>query len=556
MSTAAEFKAQGNAFLQKKEFDNAIAAYTKAIELDSSDHVFFSNRSAAYLSKGDASNALADGEKCVEISPQWPKGYTRKGAALHALKRYEEAVAAYEAGLKIAPSDTGLTSGLNEVKKAMTQPKSSGIVSPALLAKLAANPKFGPKLADPTFRAKLEMLNTNPQLMLQDPEIMEIFGILMGADQNAPPPEPTPTTSTSTSSSSKKAPVVEEDDEDDVEDLSPEEEKKKQNKKLAVTAKERGNALYKQKDFEGALAAYDEAIALDPTAVLFHGNKAAVYIEMGDTDKALEICEEAIKIGRAQRAAYEHIAKLYQRMAAAYLKKDDFPSAKEMYAKAQTEHFDKAIERKVKNLQLEYDKKVRLAYINPELALEHKEKGNAFFREAKYGEAIKEYEEAVKRDPNSAPLRNNLAAALLKVTDFNGAKAQVEKSLELDDKYVKAWAKKGDIEFFMKEFHKALDSYKTGLAIEPDNKLCKDGLAKTQAQIQMSQYNETDEQRAQRQQHAMADPQIQMILQDPMVRQVLQDAQENPAALQRAMADANMRAKIEKLVAAGVLSFK
>lgn len=25
---------------------------------------------------------------------------------------------------------------------------------------------------------------------------------------------------------------------------------------------------------------------------------------------------------------------------------------------------------------------------------------------------------------------------------------------------MKAWAKKGDIEFFMKEYHKALDSYK------------------------------------------------------------------------------------------------
>lgn len=33
-------------------------------------------------------------------------------------------------------------------------------------------------------------------------------------------------------------------------------------------------------------------------------------------------------------------------------------------------------------------------------------------------------------------------------------------ALELDNKYVKAWAKKGDIEFFMKEYHKALDSYK------------------------------------------------------------------------------------------------
>jgi stress-induced-phosphoprotein 1 len=553
MSTAAEFKAQGNAFLQKKEFDNAIAAYTKAIELDSSDHVFFSNRSAAYLSKGDGVNALADGEKCIEISPQWAKGYTRKGAALHALKRYPDAVNAYEAGLKIAPNDAGLTSGLSEVKKAMEQPKSSGLVSPALLNKLAAHPKFGPKLADPAFQAKLNMLNTNPQAMLQDPEIMEIFGVLMGGDQEAPTPpssQPAPTT--------QKAPVVqeEEEEEEEVEDLSPEEEKKKQNKKLAVAAKEKGNALYKQKNFEEALAAYDEAISLDPTAVLFHSNKAAVYIEMGEPDRAIEICEAAVEQGRAQRAPYQDIAKLFQRMAAAQLKKDDFPAAKELYAKAQTEHFDKAIERKVKNMELEYVKKQRLAYINPELALEAKERGNTAFREAKYGEAIKEYEEAVKRDPNSAPLRNNLAAALLKVTDFNGAKNQVEKSLELDDKYVKAWAKKGDIEFFMKEYHKALDSYKTGLKLEPDNKLCKDGLAKTTTQIQMSQYNESDEQKAQRQQHAMADPEIQMILQDPMVRQVLQDAQENPAALQRAMADVNMRAKIDKLVAAGVLSFK
>lgn len=37
--------------------------------------------------------------------------------------------------------------------------------------------------------------------------------------------------------------------------------------------------------------------------------------------------------------------------------------------------------------------------------------------------------------------------------------------MELDNKYVKAWAKKGDIEFFMKEYHKALDSYKMVSAV-------------------------------------------------------------------------------------------
>lgn len=94
-------------------------------------------------------------------------------------------------------------------------------------------------------------------------------------------------------------------------------------------------------------AAYDEAIALDPTAVLFHSNKAAVYIEMGECDRAVEICENAVQLGRTQRTPYLDIAKLYQRMAAAQLKKDDFPAAKESFAKAQMEHFDKAIERKV-----------------------------------------------------------------------------------------------------------------------------------------------------------------------------------------------------------------
>lgn len=179
---------------------------------------------------------------------------------------------------------------------------------------------------------------------MQDPEIMEIFGVLMGGEGDAPPaPRPT------ASSSSAKGAVVEDDDDDadDVDEVSPEEEKKRKNKKLALDAKERGNALYKEKKFEEALAAYDEAIALDSSAVMFHSNKAAVFIEMGEADKAVEVCEAAVQLGRSQRASYVEIAKLYQRMAAAHLKKDDFPAAKECFAKAQMENFDKAIERKV-----------------------------------------------------------------------------------------------------------------------------------------------------------------------------------------------------------------
>jgi stress-induced-phosphoprotein 1 len=91
------------------------------------------------------------------------------GAALHALRRYPEAVAAYEAGLAIAPEDAGLKNGLAEVKKvaqAAQQPRGLTF-PPQFLAKLASHPKFGPRMGDPTFQAKLQMIQTNPQLMLQ-----------------------------------------------------------------------------------------------------------------------------------------------------------------------------------------------------------------------------------------------------------------------------------------------------------------------------------------------------------------------------------------------------
>jgi stress-induced-phosphoprotein 1 len=550
--SAAEFKAKGNQYLQSGDYDQAIEAYTQAIQLDSKDHVFYSNRSAAYLSKGDALSALSDAEKCIEISPQWPKGYSRKGAALHSLKRYDEGLAAYESGLKIAPTDSGLKSGLEELKKAQSSSHNDNgfgggaFFPPQLLAKLAAHPKFGPKLADPVFMAKLRMIQSNPQLMLQDPEVMEIFSLLIGSEdaENNSDTGPSYAKAAASKPTPPPAPAPEP-------ELSEAERAVKTKKQSAVAAKDRGNALYKEKKFDEAIAAYDEAIALDPSNILFLSNKAAVYIEMNEPDRAIQLCQEAIDIGRSHRVSYEDIAKVYQRQAAAALKKDDIGLAIEYYGKSQMENFDKAIERKIKNLELDLKKKQTKAFINPELGLVAKERGNAAFREGNFPEAIKDYEEATKRDPTNASYRNNLAAALLKVGDFNGAKNQVEKSLEIDPNYVKAWAKKGDIEFFMKEYHKAMDSYRTGLKLDPTNTLCRDGLTKVVAKV-----NTSSESDSERQAHAMADPEIQAILSDPMIRQVIQDLSENPKYGQLAMQDPVVRAKIEKLIASGVLQVK
>ena len=96
-------------------------AFTKAIEIDPSNHIFYSNRSAAYASKKDWQNALKDAEKTTEIKPDWPRGWGRKGAALHGAGDLLGASDAYEEGLKHDPNNAGIKSSLASVKRAMEQ---------------------------------------------------------------------------------------------------------------------------------------------------------------------------------------------------------------------------------------------------------------------------------------------------------------------------------------------------------------------------------------------------------------------------------------------------
>lgn len=569
MSSAEDFKAKGNAALQAKKFTEAIECYTKSINLDGSNEIYYSNRSAAYLSMGDAQNALNDAIACIGLNPNFTKGYSRKGSALHALKRFNDSIAAYEEGLSKFPDDQGLKSGLEAAKKAKEGPSPSSrggmpnLFGPEMMAKIALDPKLRGYMSDPDFMAKLNKLQTDPNslaTMLSDPRIMEVFQVILGANgmemktgdefraeqeekrasspkkESKPEPEPEPMET-----------------EEDVSGLSQEELKIREDKKAALAAKENGNTLYKSKKFDEAIAAYDEAIRLDPTNMTFLNNKAAVYFTTKKYDECIEACLKAVEVGKENRAPYEDRGKAFTRAAKAYQKKGDLATAIEMCRSAQLEHYDKATERLMKTMELDKKKADTLAYQDDDKAEEAKQLGNTHFRNKKWAEAVAAYEDAVKRAPKNAAIRNNLAAALCKIMDFNGAKREIEVALDLDPKYVKAWAKKGDIEVLMKENHKALDSYKKGLEIEPDNAPCKEGIRKVTAMINYGQANMTEEERKERAAHALADPEIQSILQDPIINQVLRDFNENPQAANEAMRDPSIRSKIEKLIAGGIL---
>ncbi len=143
-----------------------------------------------------------------------------------------------------------------------------------------------------------------------------------------------------------------------------------------------------------------------------------------------------------------------------------------------------------------------------------------------------------------------MGTTYIKLAEWGQAVAQFDKALDKDPNYVKAYPKKGDCEFSMKEYHKALKSYESGLKIEPDNELCKKGIQKTQMAIHTSNSQEDQEIRAKR---AMQDPEIQTILNTPEVRNALNDMQNDPKSINKVLQNPDLAQKIEKLVQAGII---
>ena len=127
--TAVEYKEVGIAHFKNRKYAAAIDAYSNAIKIDRRDHLLYSNRSAAYLAGNSAQLALEDAMKCIELKADWAKGYSRKGAALYALRDYAGALEAYTAGSKLDGDDKGCLDGIASMQKHLPKIKRDAFVS-------------------------------------------------------------------------------------------------------------------------------------------------------------------------------------------------------------------------------------------------------------------------------------------------------------------------------------------------------------------------------------------------------------------------------------------
>ncbi|KAI9226041.1 MAG: heat shock protein STI-like protein [Piptocephalis tieghemiana] len=579
MSTADELKAQGNKAFSAGQFDEAVSLFTKAIEVDPTNHVFYSNRSASYASLRKYNEALEDANKVISMKPDWPKGYSRKGAALLGQSKYEDAIKTFNEGLTHDESNALLKKGLDEAEAALARSKDMDggfgkLFSGDVLGKIAKDPKLSPYLAQRDFVEKVQQIQANPSSMqqhLQDPRIMTLMMSLMGLDtemmskgsdaegnasSSSPSSSSEDTPMPDASSPSSKSEAKSEPKDEPMEEKEETEEDKK--KKEALAEKDLGNAAYKKREFDTALQHYAKAWKLDPTNISILTNKAAVHFEMEQFQECIQVCEEAVDVGRENLSDYKLIGRALCRIGNAYVKLDNLDEAIKYYNKSLSEHRTADTLGRLKEVEKLKTQREKAAYHNPQLANEARERGNALFKAADWVAASKEYSEAIRRDESDPRAYSNRAACYTKLMAFPEALKDCEKCISLDPTFIKGYIRKAAIEFLKRDHSTCLETCNT--ALEQD----KEGKHRREIEAQMakcysamsgldsgsSDPNETEEERQKR---AASDPEVQKILSDPVMQQILGQMQEDPKAAQEHLKNPMINAKIKKLISAGII---
>ncbi|KAH7368006.1 heat shock protein STI1 [Plectosphaerella cucumerina] len=584
MASADELKALGNKAIAAKDFDDAIDKFTQAIAIDPSNHILYSNRSAAHASKKEWDLALKDAEKTTEIKPDWAKGWGRKGTALWGQGDLLGAHDAYEEGLKHDPSNAGLKKDLAATKKQMEQETGGGdsggdpmgglaqmFQDPKLLEKLAGNPKTSGLLADPSFIAKLQQIQQNPSSpdLFSDPRMLQVLGVLMGVDLQmrdsaADMPEGAVDLTNDTEMADAmpeparpqpKAKAPEPQPEPEAEPEDEEALEKKKAKEAADKEKALGTENYKKRNFDEAIAHYTKAWELYKD-ITYLNNLGAANFEKGDYQACIDACTKAVEEGREIYADFKIIAKSYARIGTAYEKLGDYDNAIENYKRSLTEHRTPDVNVKLRAAEKNRLESARLAYIDPVKAEEAREDGNKKFKNMDLPGAVAAYTEMIKRAPEDPRGYSNRAATFIKLLEFPSALEDCDAAIKRDPTFIRAYIRKAQAYFGMRKYSESVDACSQAKIIDQQHHNGANAREIDQQEqkaftaMYSARENETEEQTRER---LSKDPEIMSIMGDPVMQAILQQAQTEPAALQEHMKNPDVRAKVQKLIAAGVI---
>ena len=95
---------RGRTYYDKEQFDDAIAAFNKAVKINPEDVDAYYYRGCTYFAKENLKKALKDYNTAIKLNPEYVNAYINRGYYYHLKSEYPRAIADYKKALELNPN--------------------------------------------------------------------------------------------------------------------------------------------------------------------------------------------------------------------------------------------------------------------------------------------------------------------------------------------------------------------------------------------------------------------------------------------------------------------
>ncbi|MCY3740490.1 MAG: tetratricopeptide repeat protein [Candidatus Poribacteria bacterium] len=395
METLSNVKLQqGNFLMMVKQMDQAIAAYSRAIELNPKLAEVYNNRGIVYAEKGELDCAIDDYEKAIELDPKFAEAYSNRGATYSEKSEFDRAIADCNKAIELNPKLANAYNGRSTAYRAKGE-------FDRAIADCNKAIELNPKLANAyngrstAYRAKGEFdraiadcnkaIELNPKLANAYCGRSAAYGAKGEFDRAI--------------ADCNKAIEL--------------------NPKLADAYSNRGNVHHKRGKIDKAIDDYNKAIELNPKLVQAYYNRGATYGAKGEFDRAIDDWNKVIELN-------PKLVQAYYNRGATYGAKGELDRA--------IADCNKAIE------------------LNPKLADAYYKRGIAHLGKGELDRALADYSKAIELDPGLAKAYNDLGAVYAKKGELHSAIVNFTKAIEFDPDYTEAYINRGITWLYLQEW--------------------------------------------------------------------------------------------------------
>jgi tetratricopeptide (TPR) repeat protein len=230
-----------------------------------------------------------------------------------------------------------------------------------------------------------------------------------------------------------------------------------------------GGDKYQKGDYQGAVAAYNQAIQLNPNYAEAYNNRGNARDELGDKQGAIADFNEALRINPNDAYAYYNRGLTRSELGDKQGAIADFNEALRINPNYAYAYYNRGLTRSElgdkQGAIADYNQALR---INPNDANAYNNRGVARSKLGDKQGAIADYNQALRINPNDANAYNNRGVARSKLGDKQGAIADYNQALRINPNLAEAYHNRGATRDDLGDKQGAITDYSQALRINPN----------------------------------------------------------------------------------------